>query len=177
MVINYWSRGRRIVYFNQGSYATSLTHFEAALRQPVGKPIELNDIRLYTAISHRELGKGKKEMELHLRKAIAYYDTVLGFYTEQNYSKEWAQTQINLGNVYLDLPTGNRNENIQKAITAYENALRVLDEKEHPFYWTMAKNNLGNAYASLTLGNRTENLKKAIELYEKSIKFLRIKNK
>jgi hypothetical protein len=48
-----------------------------------------------------------------------------GLYRE-GFSGLWAETQNNLGNAYADLPTGDRNANLQSAKACLESALRVL---------------------------------------------------
>jgi len=42
----------------------------------------------------------------------------------------WAATQNSVGNAYVNLPTGDRGENVAKAIACYEAALRVYTEHD-----------------------------------------------
>ncbi len=79
-------------------------------------------------------------------------------------------TQNNLGNAYGNLPTGDREANLQNAIACYEAALRVRTERDFPVNWATTQNNLGNAYWSLPTGNRGANLQKAIACYEAAIR-------
>jgi len=162
-------------YFRE-NYATAITHFKAALSRPVENSIDLNDIRFYTGSSHFEFAKGQTEMAWHLEQAIAYYNRVLDFYTEQNFPQKWANTQNNLGAAYWSLPTGNRSENLQKAIACYEAALRVRTEKDFPLDWARTQNNLGAAYWNLPTGDHGENLRKAIAAYEAALRVYAEKN-
>ena len=54
-------------------------------------------------------------------------------------------TQNNLGNVYKNLPTGDRARNLQKAIGCYEAALTVWTEAAFPHYRAIATQNLQRA--------------------------------
>ena len=82
-------------------------------------------------------------------------------------SIDWARTQINLGNSWADLPTGNRSENLEKAIAAYDLVLTVYTKEAHPKEWATIQNNLGNAWADMPTGDRAlQNLRKAIAAYD-----------
>lgn len=140
-------------FYDRKDYAASLMHFEAALKQSVANPSELTDIRFYVGTCHLYLAQGQREMEWHLRHAIAYYDTVLQHHIEKDFPEQWARTQNNLGTAYRNLPTGDRSMNLQRALAAYEAALRVYTEKDFPVYWAKTPNNLGNAYADLPTGD------------------------
>jgi len=81
-----------------------------------------------------------------------------------------ASSQINLGNVYADLPTGDRGVNLQRAIACYEAALRVYTEQDFPVEWARTQNNLGVAYRDLPTGDRGVNLQRAIACYEAALR-------
>ena len=153
-------------FYNREDYAAALAQFKAALNQSVVNPIELNEIRIYSGNSHYRLAMGQRKMASHLQQAIAYYDTVLSFYTEQDFAEQWAMTQNNLGKVYRRLPTGDRSANLQKAIAFNEAALRVYTEKDFPVNWADIQINLGVDYLDLPTGDRSENLQKAIAFNE-----------
>lgn len=156
-------------FYDREDYASALAQFKAVLNQSVVNPIELNEIRIYCGNSHRYLGEGQREMALHLQKAIAYYDTVLSFYTEQDFAEQWAKTQKNLGQAYADLPTGDRSVNLLKAITAFEAALRVYTENDFPEHWAYIQSSLGGVYFNLLTGDRRKHLQKAITLVEAAL--------
>jgi len=83
-----------------------------------------------------------------------------------------AGMQNNLGNVYAQLPTGDRAENFNKAIACYREALRVYTPEAAPLDYTMSQNNLGNAYLRLPTGDRAENLRQALEHAEAALRFI-----
>ena len=77
-----------------------------------------------------------------------------------------AAMQNNLGNAYLNLPTGDRGANLALAIACYEQALTVYTAEAAPFHYAGTQNNLGLAYANLPMGDRAANLDKALECAE-----------
>ena len=76
-------------------------------------------------------------------------------------------TQINLGNAYADLPTGDRAANLQQAIGCYTQALRFYTAEAAPLDYAMTQINLGTAYADFPTGDRAANLQQAIACYER----------
>jgi len=157
-------------FYNRKDYASALAQFKAALNQSVINPVELNEIRIYCGNGHYYLAQGQRDMASQLQQAIAYYDTALSFYKEQDFPEQWATTQNNLGRAYVDLPTGDRSVNLQKAIAFLEATLRVYNEKGYPVDWAMTQNNLGVAYFYLPIGNRSKNLQKAMSLTEAALR-------
>jgi len=81
-----------------------------------------------------------------------------------------ANAQINLGNAYQTLPTGDLGENLRKAIECCQAALRVLTERDFSVDWAGVQNNLGIVYANLPTGDRSENLREAIQYYEAALR-------
>jgi TPR repeat protein len=67
-------------------------------------------------------------------------------YTRQAYPEQWARTQNNLGNAYLERIRGERAENLEQAIFHYQQALDVYTRQAYPEQWARTQNNLGNAY-------------------------------
>jgi hypothetical protein len=51
-------------------------------------------------------------------------------------------TQNNLGAAYAELPTGDREQNLQKAIACYEAALSVYTKDDFPHYHAPTVQNL-----------------------------------
>lgn len=64
----------------------------------------------------------KRSVNLH--RAIACYKAVLTVYTLEHAPFEYAQTQIELGNIYMQLKDGDPAENLKDAVTCYKAALR-----------------------------------------------------
>jgi len=81
-----------------------------------------------------------------------------------------ADMQIILGNAYSDLPTGDREANLQQAIECYREALRVYTPEAAPFQYATTQNNLGTAYLRLPTGDREANLQQAIECYREALR-------
>ncbi|MCA9889901.1 MAG: toll/interleukin-1 receptor domain-containing protein, partial [Anaerolineae bacterium] len=104
----------------------------------------------------------------NLQKAILIFQEALLIRTVETSPRDFAITQNNLGNAYLNLSRYQDPEmNLQKAITAYENALTFYTTKTSPSHYATIQNNLGNAYAHLTRFMHPEtNLQKAISSYE-----------
>jgi len=73
---------------------------------------------------------------------------------------------LDLGNAYQALPTGDRTENLRKAIACIDAAQRVFTEREFPERWAGTQNNLGTVYRNLPTGDRTDNLRRAIACFE-----------
>jgi tetratricopeptide (TPR) repeat protein len=155
-------------YYAQTKYKEALIHFKDALRRKGGSANELADLQFLTAFCDHSLASGQKNMSANLQEAIGLYEKAAKVYAgqEQQSEKKWASTQSNLGNAYVDLPTGDRAANLQKAIAAFEAALRVSTEKDFPAVWAGIQNNLGNAYVELPTGDRAANLQKAIAAFE-----------
>lgn len=62
----------------------------------------------------------------NLEIAIATHQAVLQVFTQQEFPREWAMTQMNLGNAYLKL------EQIDEAIACYRSALKVFTSTTFP---------------------------------------------
>ena len=75
---------------------------------------------------------------------------------------ELGGTQNNLGLAWLNMPTGDKAENLGKAIACYEAALTVYTKAADPTNWAMTQNNLGVAWSDMPTGDKAENLRKAI---------------
>ena len=106
----------------------------------------------------------------NLQKAIACYEQALRFRTPEAAPFDYATTQINLGNAYLQLPVGDRAANLQQAIACYEQALRFYTPEAAPFDYAMTQINLGTAYRQLPVGDRAANLQQAIACFEQALR-------
>ena len=65
-----------------------------------------------------------EKRSVNLRRAIACYKAVLTVYTLEHAPFEYAQTQIELGNIYMQLKDGDQAENLKDAVACYKAALR-----------------------------------------------------
>ena len=120
----------------------------------------INNILKPLADLYREYGDYAKEIPLR--------EEIKGFNEGKGY--EFADSLINLGNAYNNLPTGDRASNLKYAIDAYNKALKIRTIDAFPTYYAMTMNNLGLAYQNLPTGDRASNLKYAIDAYNKALK-------
>src|SRR5437763_798219 len=70
-----------------------------------------------------------------------------------------------LGNVYIDLSTGDQAANLTRAIHCYQQALRFCTPETAPLDYASTQHNLGNTYRDLPTGDRAANLAQAIQCY------------
>src|SRR6266567_923515 len=83
----------------------------------------------------------------------------------------YATLQYNLGNAYLNLPTGDRAANLAQAISCYQQALRFWTAEADPLHYALTQNNLGIVYHDLPTGDRAANLAQAIQYYQEALRF------
>jgi CHAT domain-containing protein len=117
-------------------------------------------------IQHFPLGNIAANLEI----AIASYKIALNIFTCPDFAKDWASTQNNLGNAYLDRIRGDKAENLEKAIAAHTEALKVRTFDAFPQDWAMTQNNLAAAYSERIRGDKAENLERAIAAYKEALK-------
>ena len=115
----------------------------------------------------QELSHGDRPLNLEL--SLTAYQLALEIFTYQEFPKEWATTQNNLGVVYGKRIRGKQEENLELAIVAYEQALQVYTRDAFPEDWASMQNNLANAYRERIRGERAENLELAIVAYEQAL--------
>ena len=65
-------------------------------------------------------------------------------------------TQHNLGNVYCNLPGGDRQANLQQAIACYTQALEVYTREAFPERWAMTQRNLDRVRDALQRPHRDQ---------------------
>jgi tetratricopeptide (TPR) repeat protein len=162
-------------YYDQNKYEEALPHFKAALEHHAGSPDEIADLQFFTGYCYSMLGLYKKDMATNAQEAITLYERAAAAYAATN-KKMWAKTQIDLGNAYEDLVTGDRDANLQKAISAYQAALTVFTETNSAKAWALIQNNLGTVYALLPTGDRDANLQKAIDAFQEALRVRTEKN-
>jgi uncharacterized caspase-like protein len=94
-------------------------------------------------------------------RAIAAYETILGFIPHGEKNRDWAITSNNMAVVMQTLgERENSNVNLEKAAAIFTESLEVFAREKDDTNWAAAQNNLGNAL--LTLGMR-ENSSKQLE--------------
>ena len=101
----------------------------------------------------------------NIENAIAAFTAALTVTTREAFPYEWAQTQNNLGNAYLNRILGEKAENIENAIAAYSAALTVTTREAFSYEWAMTQSNLGTAYSDRILGEKAENIENAIAAF------------
>ena len=111
----------------------------------------------------QQFSLGNKDENLEI--AIKGYQVALAYFNREEYPEEWAGTQNNLGNAFVDRITGENADNLDDAIKCYELALEVYQRDTFPEDWAMTQNNLGTAYKSRQNGDKAENLEIAIQHY------------
>ena len=118
------------------------------------------------AIREFPLGSSASNLEI----AIAGDEIALAVFTPQEYAKDWAMTQRNLGSDYGGRIRGEKAENLERAIAAYLASLKIYTREVFPQYWAMTQNNLGIAYRNRIKGETDQNLKLAIAAYLAALK-------
>jgi CHAT domain-containing protein len=115
----------------------------------------------------REFPLGSRASNLEI--AIAGDEIALTVFTRQEYAKDWAMTQSNLGNDYGGRIRGEKAENLELAIDAFVASLEIYTREVFPEKWAGTKNNLGIAYGDRIRGEKAENLELAIAAYLASL--------
>ncbi|MBD0308121.1 MAG: tetratricopeptide repeat protein, partial [Microcoleus sp. T1-bin1] len=105
----------------------------------------------------------------NLEISMAAYEIVLSVRTFETKPEKWAQTQNNLGNVYLYRIRGERADNIEKAILCYQDALKVRTRDAFPTDWATTQNNLAAAYYSRIRGEKADNMEQAIASFTEAL--------
>jgi tetratricopeptide (TPR) repeat protein len=139
----------------------AIPHFERAIELRPASFVARN----YAAVAHGDARLG--DLSAHLNRAVAIGQGALQLVRPT--SDDWAMTQVNLGNAYAKLPTGDGAANLAKAIAAYRAALTVYSRADFPAGWAMTQNDLGLAYADLPTGDRAANLARAIAAYQAAL--------
>jgi hypothetical protein len=80
---------------------------------------------------------------LNIELSITMFNLVLKVLTYQEFPKDWAMMQYNLGCVYSKRIQGKRAENLEKGIDYYKKALKIYTFHALPEYWARIQNNLG----------------------------------
>ncbi len=94
--------------------------------------------------------------------AIACYETSMQVFTREHYPEDWAKTQLNLGNIYIERVKEDKADNIEGAISYCQAALQVLTRQAFPQPWAIAQMTLGTAYINRIKEDKAENIENAI---------------
>ena len=121
--------------------------------------IAVNIFKFGNLIQWFSLGNKANNMEI----AVASYETVLKFCTQEDFPQDWATIQNHLGDAYCDRIKGNKAENIENAIQFYQAALKVRTQEAFPTDWATTQNDLGTAYYERIKGDKAENIENAIQ--------------
>lgn len=113
---------------------------------------------------------GKRAINLEI--AIAGYEAITLFFTNGAFPFEWALTQMNLGNVYIDRIRGEKAENIERTIQCYQQALSVFTREVFPTNWAETQTNLGSAYSNRIKGEKADNFEQAIRCHQQALSVL-----
>ena len=89
-----------------------------------------------------------------LTELISALEKLLARVDQKIHASLWAALQVELGNAYRDLPTGDRGANLGRAIACYTAALTVYTPQAAPRRYAATQNNLGTAYSDLPTGDR-----------------------
>jgi len=105
----------------------------------------------------------------NLESAIGHLKVVLGIWTREADTQEWARAHNNLGIAHWGRIRGERADNQEEAIAHFEAALTVFTRDVDAREWAQLQNNLGIAYWNRIRGERDDNLEKAIALFEAAL--------
>ncbi|MGK7873371.1 MAG: CHAT domain-containing protein [Xenococcaceae cyanobacterium] len=119
-----------------------------------------------TLIGQFSLGNRGSNLEI----AIKACQAIVSVFTRDAFPYEWAGTQNNLGNAYLDRIRGEKADNLEAAIACYRESLKVYTPDAFPTDWAMTQTNLGLAYSDRIRGEKADNLEAAIACYRESLK-------
>ena len=106
---------------------------------------------------------------LNVELSIKAYNLALQVFTREAFPEDWARTQMNLGNAYLQRIRGERAENLEEVLVAYDRALQIFTPEDFPERWASTQVNLGIAYRTRIRGERAENLEEAIVAYDRAL--------
>jgi CHAT domain-containing protein/tetratricopeptide (TPR) repeat protein len=105
----------------------------------------------------------------NLESAIGHLKVVLGLWTREADTQDWARIHNNLGIAYWGRIRGERADNQEEAIAHFEAALTVFTRDRNVREWAQLQNNLGIAYWNRIRGQRGDNLERAIALFEAAL--------
>jgi CHAT domain-containing protein len=105
----------------------------------------------------------------NLESAVGHLKVVLGIWTREADTQDWARVHNNLGIAHWGRIRGERADNQEEAIAHFEAALTVFTRDADAREWAQLQNNLGIAYWNRIRGERGDNLERAINLFEAAL--------
>ena len=156
-------------YFRDYKFEQAMNEFEKCLKQPQNDIIDESIIRFWFARTLQDLGKYRGATE-YLEKSIKHYQNLFELWSDWGSPVLYSTILNNLGTAYVNLPTGNRIENLNYAIGCFKLALQVHNAQDSPVDWARVQINLGVAYSELPASSQGKNLKRAIECYQSALR-------
>jgi CHAT domain-containing protein/tetratricopeptide (TPR) repeat protein len=126
------------------------------------------DIRQLWQLAQQLKENSDKEPQV-LVLVIKVYEQILEHLQLDKDRLIYAAAQANMGNAYLELPTGDRAANLAQAIGCYRQALRFWTPEEAPLDYAATQMDLGTVYVELPTGDRAANLAQAIHCYQQAL--------
>jgi CHAT domain-containing protein len=118
--------------------------------------------------------KGNKESNQEL--AILAYKIAEKIFKFENYPKNWAVLQYNLGNAYIKRIKGNKSENLEQALFYYKEALKIYNTTSFPNEWALTKINISNVYRERFKDDQADNIDNAIECLNNALQIFNRNN-
>jgi tetratricopeptide (TPR) repeat protein len=134
-------------------------------------------VRFAFARASASIGEGAGNTVL-LRESVDNYHRLLTTWTRERVPRQWAETQMNLGNVLSILAEFEDEESararLQEAAVAFSAALEEVTRERVPLLWAAARMDLGSALAALGEReggeNRTSQLQEAVAAFRDALK-------
>lgn len=98
--------------------------------------------------------------------------TAMLYDTESKEALSCAVLLATFGSVVVELPLGDRAENVEEAIACHQTALQVITRDANPELWGEVQNKLAIAYDQRIKGDQAENLENAIDACKKALQVL-----
>ncbi|WP_348235326.1 CHAT domain-containing tetratricopeptide repeat protein [Trichocoleus sp. DQ-A3] len=92
--------------------------------------------------------------------------------SEPEEALSFAAILTTFGSVVVELPLGDRAENVEEAIACHQAALQVITRDANPELWGEVQNKLAIAYDQRIKGDQAENLENAIDVCKKALQVL-----
>lgn len=135
--------------------------FQRALNQYKNRDTIWTELKCSLGNAYQQRISGDKQGNLNA--AVEAYQDALRVYSLSNYPEEWAMTQQNLGDAYLQL------DNKEEAIKAYETSLQVIKQANFPYQWGKIQHHLGDAYKNnLNIRTAINHYQNAQNVYTKA---------
>lgn len=105
------------------------------------------------------------------QQVIAHCEKILARLDIGQYPELRVAIQNELGNAFLLLTVGDRNENLAQAVHCYQAVLPFYPPNTKPLTYARTQYNLGLAYYSLSSGQRAGTLVQAIQCFQEALRF------